>query len=49
MKTVTFNQDFNYGGIFFKKGEKLELPDDRAEMLAKIGCVGKKPDAKTES
>lgn len=34
MKTVEFSKDHLYGGVPFKKGDKLELPDDRAELLA---------------
>lgn len=35
MKTVEFIKDHQYGGIPMKKGDKLVLPDDRAEMLVK--------------
>ena len=47
MKTVEFVKDHLYGGLPMKKGEKLELPDDRAEMLIEAKAV-KAPRAKSD-
>ena len=47
MKTVEFTKDHQYGGHHMKKGEKLELPDDRAELLV-AARVAKLPKAKAD-
>jgi hypothetical protein len=47
MKTVEFIKDHVYGGLTFKKGEKLELPDSRADLLVKSKAA-KLPKAKAD-
>lgn len=47
MKTVEFTKDHQYGGHNMKKGEKLELPDYRAELLV-AAKVAKLPKAKVD-
>lgn len=47
MKTVEFIKDHLYGGIPMKKGDRIELPDDRAGMLVKIKAA-KLPKDKAE-
>lgn len=47
MKTVEFTKDHQYGGHHFEKGDKLELPDDRAELLVKAKAA-KLPKAKAD-
>lgn len=47
MKTVEFIKDHIYGGVPFTKGEKLELPEDRANLLVKAKAA-RLPKAKSE-
>jgi len=47
VRTVEFIKDHLYGGQPMKKGEKLELPDDRADLLVAAKAV-KAPRAKSD-
>lgn len=47
MKTVEFTKNHVYGGLPFGKGDKLELPDDRAAFLAEAKVI-RLPKAKGE-